>query len=263
MPPLTISEQYMNEMHEQFDYFATWEPGTPLHIGDIGELNHNEFSYLSNLDAKGINFVTQNDPAKGELKFSSSTGIRILTKLDANAALPEFNLNIGDIGIGVHFGEERGIVFEASGVEHQMIKDVDKLDQMILQAYNNNQWKDDWVVISDLMVADSGTVLISKGNDATVSLKAKTNVPNLSLANLNANFERVYENNMNTIIICRSGLTPLFKLRGIHRHTWGLGSTQAGGIGGRKGKLFYGGFDPELENPSPPYVSEKIFLPFN
>jgi hypothetical protein len=117
-------------------------------------------------------------------------------------------------------------VFEAEGVKHQMIEEVDELDQAIKKKYDDKEWADSWVVISDLMVADSGTVLISRGKNAAISLKAKASVPNLSLANVNANFDVAYQAGMNTKIICQGGLTPLFKVRGISKTL--LGGTIVG-----------------------------------
>jgi hypothetical protein len=94
-----------------------------------------------------------------------------------------------------------------------------------------------WAVISDLMIADSGTVLISQGSNAVISLKAKANVPKLNLANIDANFDVVYQEGMNTNIICQNGLTPLFKVRRIDfwdiifGHLVGVDSIKAPSIG--------------------------------
>jgi hypothetical protein len=213
----TISEQYMNELHKQFQFFATWTPDTPLNIGDIGQLKNNQFTYLSSLENEKIPFSVRKDPSKSGLNYTSSSNIKITTKLTGDAGIPSLKLSVADAGMTVEFGSQKGIVFQADGVEHQMINDVNKLDQAIKKKYSAKDWAEDWVVISDLMVADSGTVLISRGKNAAISLKAKANVPNLSLANINANFDVAYQAGMNTNIVCKSGLTPLFKLRGISK----------------------------------------------
>jgi hypothetical protein len=211
----TISQQYMNEMNKQFKFFATWEPGTELHIGDIVELHDNQFTYISTLGRKRIPFTVRKDRSKSVLNYTSSSSIKVTTKLGGDVGIPKFNLSAADAGMTVEFGSEKGIVFEAEGVEHQMIEEVDKLDQTIKKKNDDKKWPDNWVVISDLMVADSATILISRGKKAAISLKAKAEVPNLSLSNVNANFDVAYQSGMNTKIICQSGLTPLFKARGI------------------------------------------------
>ncbi|KAF1074257.1 hypothetical protein MKMG_01981 [Methanogenium sp. MK-MG] len=137
---------------------------------------------------------------------------------------------MADAGIVVKFGSSAGVVFEATGTEHQLIADVSSLDQTILDAHEHGEWKDDWVVISDLVVAASATILISQGKDAAIGLKAKMQVPQLSLANMDAGFGITNEKNMNVTIICQSGLTPLFKVRGINKTFWGWGKPESGDI---------------------------------
>jgi hypothetical protein len=230
----------MNEMYEEFHYFATWLPDLPLQIGDIGELKHNEFTYVSSLNKKGMDFNVRRDSSKGELKHRSGGGVSVSTKLRGDAGIPQFNLDVADAGIVVTFGSNAGVVFEATGTEHQLIADVDALDRTILDAHEHGEWKDDWVVISDLMMATSATILISQGRDAAIGLKAKMQVPRLSLANLDAGFEITNEKNMNVAIICQSGLTPLFKVRGINKTFWGWGKPESGGIQ-RMGQEFESG----------------------
>src|SRR5512136_670804 len=226
----------MNEMNKQFSCFATWEPGTPLKIGDIGELHHNEFTYVSSLKEKGMDFNVRVDDSAGDLKYASGRSVKISTKASGQVALPQFNLDVGDAGIVVQFSAEKAVVFEASGVEHRMITQVDQLDRYIEREKEADRWQDEWAIISDLMVAKSATVLISQGRDANIALRAKANVPNLSLSNVEAQFETAVKNQMNTTIVCQAGLTPLFKVRGIVRKFGGLGGTKAGAI--RDGPVF-------------------------
>jgi hypothetical protein len=253
----TISEQYMNEMHKQFQFFATWDPSTELHIGDIGELHHNQFTYLSSLDKKNIPFSVRKDPSKSVLNYTSSSSIKVTTKLSGGVAIPKFNLSAADAGMTVEFGSEKGIVFEAEGVEHQMIEEVDKLDQTIKKKNEEEEeWPDSWAAISDLMVADAATILISKGKKAAISLKAKADVPNLSLANVNANFDLVYQSGMNTKIICQSGLTPLFKARGIVKTWWGGTRVGNKGLGRRTAR------SPTSKRVKKVVVKEIEYKPF-
>ncbi|MFA5102821.1 MAG: hypothetical protein WC525_06670 [Candidatus Thermoplasmatota archaeon] len=225
----SVADQYMNEMHDQFKYYATWAPGIPLKIGDVGTLERNGFTVISNLNKLGIDFEVRTDSQKDSLQYASASGVSISTKIKGSAGLAEYNLNLADAGIVVQFAKDAGVAFEARGVEHQLIEDCVNIDAAILAAHSKGIWKDDWVVISDLMVADSGTVLISQGNDASIGLKALADVPHLSLANIDADFTVTYSKNLNTTIICQTGLTPLFKIRGID-HGWFPWSTPHIGV---------------------------------
>lgn len=221
---VSVADQYMNEMHDEFKYFATWLPGTPLEIGDIGELNGNEFTQISSLKQKGIDFTIRSDHTKDSMQHSSSTGVSISTKFKGTAGIPQFNLDVADAGMVVKFSKNTGVAFELQGYEIRKIEDTTLVDNAILKEYNDGKWKDNWAVISELVIADSGTVLISQGSDAAIGLKALADVPNLSLANIKANFNVTHSNNLSTAILCKAGLTPLFKIRGIRRRFFGLGT---------------------------------------
>jgi hypothetical protein len=221
---VSVADQYMNEMHDEFKYFATWLPGTPLEIGDIGELKGNEFTQISSLKQKGIDFTVRSDHTKDSMQHSSSTGVSISTKFKGSAGIPQFNLDVVDAGMVVKFSKNTGVAFELQGYEIRKIEDTTLVDNAILKEYQDKKWKDNWAVISELVIADSGTVLISQGSDAAIGLKALADVPNLSLANINANFNVSHSNNLFTTILCKAGLTPLFKIRGIHRRFFGAGT---------------------------------------
>lgn len=229
---VSIAEQYMDEMHDEFKYFATWLPGNPLHIGDIGELDNNEFTYISNLNKKGIDFEVQTDSSKNTLEHTTKGDVSISTKLNGEIGIPKFNLDVADAGIIVEFGIKGGIAFNAEGVKNIKITEVDKIDQEIKNRWDKGLWKDNWVVISELVIADSTTILISNEKNASIALKAKIQVPKLSLASIDANFEPTYKKSINTSIICQSELTPLFKARGVHKEFWRFGRAT---VGAKKG----------------------------
>lgn len=56
--------QYTNEMKKKFGYYATWNPGVPLKLGDIGTFSDNVFTRLSNLTDRGIEFEIRPDETK-------------------------------------------------------------------------------------------------------------------------------------------------------------------------------------------------------
>ncbi|HVN73092.1 MAG TPA: hypothetical protein VMT44_00695 [Methanoregula sp.] len=228
--PLPPADQYMDEMNRQFHFFATWDPTEIYKLGYVGTLDKNRFSYVTTLEDLGIPYTPVPSSPNASLSFRSGKSVTVSVKASGSAALPQFNLNVGDAGIAVDYGNSQAVVFEAEGVNHRIIAQMNKLDDAILNAWKNKIWKDNWVVISDLMEASSATILISKGSKSGIGLKAQATVPALSLACANAQFNAVFSSNMDTQIICRQGLTPLFKARGINK-SW-LGGASAGEVKG-------------------------------
>ena len=209
----SIADQYLNEMHDEFHYFATWAPTETYHIGDILEKRgKNEYEYRSNLTRIGVDFEVLPDEAKHNFHYQSVGNVSISQKVTGKVMAGIKGLDIGDAGLVVQFNKEKAIAFEAAGVQHQKIADLNRLEKDLILKKKSGDWESDWVVVTDLMIADSGTVLISQGKGGTIELRAKADVPNLSLANIDAKFESAYSENMNTQIIATRGLTPLFKI---------------------------------------------------
>ncbi len=57
-------EQYTDEMEKYFGYYATWNPGLNLALGDIGTFKDNVFTKISDLDSFGVKFEVRDDPTK-------------------------------------------------------------------------------------------------------------------------------------------------------------------------------------------------------
>ena len=250
------------EQYEKFQSFPAWLPGIPLQMGDIGVLKHNEFTYVSSLQKKGIPFTVRTEPSEGDLEYKSGRGITIAPKISGESAIPKFRLYYGDDGMIVRFGSKKGLLFEATGVKHQVIADMNGLDNAIADAHKKGEWKDEWVVVSDLVIADSATILIPQGKDAVIGLRAKSHVPKLSLANPDACFEVTYAHNMNTTIICQPGLTPLFKVRGIIKKHWISDQIDVGGLKDLGQKLAKPS-EPSYTESTRPIVGEIEFKPFH
>jgi hypothetical protein len=81
------------------------------------------------------------------------------------------------------------------------------------------------VVITDLISADTLSVLISSGANAEIDLSVKGDVGSgvAKLASANASYSVNKVSSIGTRIIGQRGATPLFKARGIKRSFFGLG----------------------------------------
>src|SRR5262249_33661150 len=95
----------------------------------------------------------------------------------------------------------------------------------VLSRYADGEWPADQVVITDLISADTLTVLISSGANAEIELSVKGDVGSsvAKLASANASYSVNNSSSICTRIIGQRGATPLFKARGIKRSLlpWG------------------------------------------
>lgn len=210
-------KQYTDNLFKKFGYYATWEPNVPLELGDIGVLKKNEFTRVTTLGSKGISFEVRSDPSASKLEYATSGGVSTTIKLAGKPAPQGSVLGEADAGFIVEFGRENAILFQSNGSTTPSILDQDALGKEILKLYESGDWKKNWVVITELVEAKSGTVLISNSSQGRIELKATANIGTeaIDIADASANFEHAFHKDIGTKIVAEQGLTPLFKLKGI------------------------------------------------
>ena len=223
------ARQYTREMYRKFRYFATWEPTKHLSLGDIGEMQKNEFIRISNLANFNIPFATCTDPTPGNLEYHSQGGVSITTKLAGTFPPQGSILNQADAGLSVEFAKEKAVMFKANNTRNTSIDDVISLGQTLMQLFKQGKWQRNWVVITELIDARAATILISNNRGSKLELKANANLsaPGIDIADAAFQFSPVVSRGMATTVVAQTGITPLFKVMGIKRKgilgaRWGM-----------------------------------------
>jgi hypothetical protein len=211
-------EQYTDEMKRKFGYMATWLPGIPLVLGDIGVVRDNAFTRIASLDDFNINFEIREDETPEDLEYSSKGSVSVTTKLSGAITPPGSSLGNLDAGFVVDFTGANSILFKANKTRTNLIKNTIKLGEEVLSLYREGRWNKKWVVITELVEAESATILISNTKNAKIELKANANIQLTKLDIADASLDLGYTSykGLDTKVIAQSGLTPLFKVKGIH-----------------------------------------------
>lgn len=210
-------EQYTDEMEKKFGYYATWNPGVNLSLGDVGTFKDNAFTRISDLKSFGIDFEINKDLSKTDLEYNSKGSVSTTTKLSGTAAPQGSVLTDLDLGIIVEFSKENSILFKANGTVTPNIKDTVKIGNQVLDLYKEGKWNKQWVIITELVEADSATIIISNSSNAKIELKANANIDALDIDIADAKFEfsGQFSRGLETKIIAKEGLNPLFKVMGL------------------------------------------------
>jgi hypothetical protein len=213
----SAQEQYTDEMKDRFGYYAAWNPGTPFALGDIGVLRDNLFTRLSNVSELGFTFDIREDPTKTPLEHSSRGSVSVTTKLSGALAPQGSALTDADAGIIVEFSRENATLFKANNTTSPSILDAIKLGDQIIERYRQGRWNKKWVVITELVMAESATIIISNSANGKIELKANADVhvPSIDIADAALNFSTQFSRGLETKIISQEHLTPLFKLMGM------------------------------------------------
>jgi len=222
---MSLAKQYTKELYQEFGYYATWLPGVPLKLGDIGFIEKNQFNRVSTLKQKCVTFDVRSDSSKFNLEYASAGGVKVVSKISGQVALPNSSLAEGDAGITVEFKKEKATLFMCKGVLSESISNLDAIGKQIIQLHQNNKWEKEWVVITELVTADSSTIIIGNSNESRIELKANAIVggKQLEITDINAKLSITSHKDIAIKLIANSTLTPLFKMMGL-KGTWMFGS---------------------------------------
>lgn len=208
---------YLKQMSEKTAYRATWDPGKPLRLGQIGKLDSfGVFSVYSNLEKEGIPMEVE-EGTFGDMDYTSSDSVTITTKLSGSVPAAGSVFSDADAGFSFDFKSDESIVFQAGEVKTSHITNLGAIEQQILDKYRANNWDKDWLIISALITAGSATIIISNSSNVKLDLKAKAGVAagSLKLTDASLGLTVAREQGSTLKYISQNGLTPLYRVVGI------------------------------------------------
>ena len=206
-------DQYTSELADRFHYVATWSPGTPIRLGDIGTLTGHEFVPKSTLRSVEIGFQILKDTTPENWDYESEGSITWHVKAAGELSADVPSVPKAKVGIGIRFGRQGSVALNAGGCRADRIADVIGLEDAMWDAWNHHLWDEDWVVVTEVIQADSATILIASARDAMVELQAKgsAKATPLGAAALSGGFGLVAKQGMHTTFVAEEGLTPFFR----------------------------------------------------
>lgn len=217
---MSAFKNYNKEIHREFGYHATWTPGVPLKLGDVGVLVDGVFRQESTLADFGISdFNTRQGSVLEDYKFDSKSGVSIALKASGEAAPANSQLGEAEAGFSIDFSKDFAVVFRAHAPQEHVITNSAQIGAKIVELYEKGEWKKDYVVVTNMVQAASATVIISgeKGGHIDISASGKSEVAEADLANIDAGLDVKWSSNISEKIIAKSSTTPLYRLHGIKK----------------------------------------------
>lgn len=158
------------------NYWAAWLPTTRYELGDIGVLNGYYFEKVGSLAALNIPFTIAEDNSPSPIELVSESGVSMAFKLagEVNTALA--SVPQGHAGLKIDFGSKGAYVVQCSATYEPGIADPMTLQGKIIDAFGGGRWQSDWAVITRIVTAPTGTILISNSTNAGLELSAEADL---------------------------------------------------------------------------------------
>ncbi|MBV9772355.1 MAG: hypothetical protein JO040_00300, partial [Gemmatimonadetes bacterium] len=154
-------KQYVRELFDKFSYLATWLPGVPLRVGDVGVMRDGYFQRLSSLENLGLTFTVRQDDVGTQLDYASRGAVSVSFK--AAGAIPPYGSVLAEASAGVviRMNRENAVLFQVLGASFPSIEDQLGLEHEIRRRHAAGEWNTDHLVVTEVLQARSATILIA------------------------------------------------------------------------------------------------------
>lgn len=209
-------KSYTKQMANKFGYYATWFPTVPLKLGDYGIMQKKYlFVRVGNVHDLGIKFNKRIDTTANSIDYQTSDSVSMDITVGADTKLPNTPISTK---IDFTFKKENSVVFKAKGVKSHSIEDQGKLGKEIVKLFANQKWNKKHRVITELVPADSTTIIIASSKSSKLELTASGDISaSIDIANAKLGLRVVKAHGMSYTEIAKKGLVPLFRLSGIKK----------------------------------------------
>lgn len=214
--------EYAKQISSGLRYGATWTPGTPLRLGQVGTFESGIFVPRGHIESFDIPFTTETDSTPTSYTYISDAGVLLRFKTKDQSGQSYQSLIEGQAGVAISFSKKHRVVFSATECFENRIADTLSLQAQLTHRFNRKMWQEDWAVVTHLVTAKSATILLSNTDDSVIELEiAGSNIPSsIGLVDISANIALAYSGSMSQLILGAKGLTPLFHTMRLRKQFW-------------------------------------------
>lgn len=229
---MSVAGTYCQDVSRALRLLATWPPGTPMTVGRVGRfLGERLFDPETSLGSYGISFPVEDEPASSGVLSYTSEGVNEVG-LTMGAKVPDLVSGQVDAKakVTITFGRQHGIIFRASGLRYRAMQDQPQMARKVARLMERGEWNRDWYIVTQVIEADSASILISNTSTAEVELALAASVKAGAAELLGAEFRPrvIRQKEMSTLIVDEGGLVPLFKAKRVKRTFFRNVKLQAG-----------------------------------
>jgi hypothetical protein len=166
----SLARTYVTEVHDEYRYWPSWTPIRRYSIGDCGTLEDGVFftkkrsaSVFGVSDKALEEEPVQRDP---RLRFTSKGGVNVKAQASGgNEGIP--GIPQGEVGAQITFTRENATVVAALGVSERRLVDQHRLEEELSTLVRRGTFPPDYVVITDLVVAEAAKVPLWSAADCS------------------------------------------------------------------------------------------------
>ncbi|MHC2722462.1 hypothetical protein [Bradyrhizobium diazoefficiens] len=218
---------YVEGIHRELDFYPAWPPNAPHKLGGVGLLKDGQFQQLTTLANLGIEFEEKTGKPAADLSITSGKSVSVQMKAKGET-LQGSSLPKTKAAAVMEFKAAGAFVFQAHAPVVQWIENKTRLSEQILEMFRTRNkdggrlWHQDWCAITEIVVVQNLTVLISKSNEGRVEFSAEGLIPigPAPLASTGVGLKLASQSGEVLTFVSdqpKAPLTPLFRIMRVRR----------------------------------------------
>ena len=173
----SIPVSFWHEVRGRFERLPVWLPGTPMALGDVGELSPRGWTKVTTLAALGIEFTPDIPGAATDIDYSSHDGVKVATYASGGIGAGLRGIAEGHAALKFSFTRGGAFVFTSYGVQTNRIDKLDEVDKAILDAYSRGSWRPSWVTVFEVARGGPTIILVAQEADAGALVDLGADIP--------------------------------------------------------------------------------------
>lgn len=170
------AKKYMRGVQAAFGCLGNWPPITPVAVGDVGILGPNGFQrHTHGLRYFGPSFGVGPGqlvpPLGGDLSHHTVASAELVASGETGEGEVEFT-----------FAGKGQFAFQATGCTSTTMQHMNLA--AIESQCLDGMWKEDWIIVTEVIHAERATILLSQSRKASLRLKGPTGIEDLLVADL-------------------------------------------------------------------------------
>jgi hypothetical protein len=207
-------KRYCSALHDDTEFLAQWPPARRVRVGDVGIFSGpGQVAWVTSLAGLGVELEL--DVAEGPATFEHSSGSRVATDPGRGG---------GPAHVTVSFQKAGAYLLHAKGCHTESVRSDADLATELLRLREQGVWNADWIVVTEVFVAEYATILLASASNSAVTLRLDSELGSENLAELGSAAQVTESRGSVDPLVAIRDSTPLFKA--LHVRTTLLGRSK-------------------------------------
>ncbi|WP_128437081.1 hypothetical protein [Streptomyces cyaneus] len=154
-------------------YWVTWHPSSRQALGAYGTVLKRTVVPVGNLRDQDIESASVDPRTDDGLVWYTKGAVEVTHGTVAQTGVPVANLADAQGRMKVTFTRKYAVLVVYQGLSEHHLASQPKVAKQLLNRYLAGDWELDWCVVSHLVTAQSGTVLMAREKGATIEFTAR------------------------------------------------------------------------------------------